>query len=66
MGSFFTPDKIKQLIRDSKSAEHYSDDIYDELDGEHLDKQRCIATSAQRILDKYFKRNPNDKIENYM
>jgi len=63
----FTPQKIKSLIEYSKMAKHYSEDdeVWDVLDGE-FDSARLIATTSQRILDEYFKRHPNDKLENYI
>lgn len=63
----FTPQKIKELIERSKSAEHYSkdDDVWSTLDGD-FDDARMLATQAQRILDGYFKRHPEDSIENYL
>lgn len=59
--------KIIKLIAFSKIAEPYSpdDNEYDQLDGEY-DSARMIATSAKRLLDKYFKENPSENIEDYM
>ena len=62
----FTPQKIKKLIEEAKSAEHYPASVFCELDGEMLDGKRLLATKAQRILDGYFKRHPEDSIENYL
>ncbi len=63
----FTPQKIKELIERSKSAEHYSknDDVWSTLDGD-FDDARMLATTAKKLLDEYFRRNPDDKIENYL
>ena len=62
----FTPQKIKELIEEAKSAEHYPESVFDELDGEMLDGKRLLATQAQRILDRYFAKHPEDSIENYL
>lgn len=63
----FTHQKIQTLIRRSKMAEHYldNDEVWDTLDGK-IDNARMIATTSQKILDEYFKRHPNDCIENYL
>ncbi len=63
----FTRQKIQSLIKRSKMAEHYldNDEVWDTLDGE-IDNARMIATTSQKILDEYFKRHPNDCIENYL
>lgn len=66
MASNFTPQQIKELIEESKSAEHYPKSVFHELDGEMLDERRLLATKAQRILDRYFKKHPEDSIENYL
>lgn len=62
----YTSQKIKELIKRSKSAEHYPDSVFDELDGEMLDGNRLLATTAQNLLDAYFRQHPEDKIENYI
>jgi len=62
----FTPQQIKELIEESKSAEHYPESAFYELDGEMFDGRRLLATKAKRILDEYFKRHPEDSIENYL
>lgn len=61
----FTPQKIKNLIEQSKMAEHYPPETFYELDGE-LDGARLLATEAQELLDEYFRRNPDKHIEDYM
>ena len=61
----FTPQKIKNLIEQSKMAEPYPLETFDELDGE-LNGARLLATEAQELLDEYFRRNPDKHIEDYM
>ncbi len=61
----FTPQKIKNLIEQSKMAEPYPPETFDELDGE-LNGARLLATEAQELLDEYFRRNPDKHIEDYM
>lgn len=62
----FTPQKIKKLIEQSKMAEHYPPETFDELDGDMLNGARLIATEAQELLDEYFRRNPDKHIEDYL
>lgn len=62
----FTPQKLKRLIEQSKMAEPYPPETFDELDGEMLDGARILATQAQSLLDEYFRRNPDKHIEDYM
>ena len=50
----FTPQKIRRLIEQSKMAEPYPPETFDELDGE-LDGARILATQAQRLLNEYFR-----------
>lgn len=61
----FTPQKIKRLIEQSKTAEPYPPETFDELDGE-LDGARLLATQAQRLLNEYFRRNPDKHIEDFI
>ena len=61
----FTPQKIKNLIEQSKMAEPYPPETFDELDGE-LNGARLLATEAQELLDEYFRRNPDKHIEDYI
>ena len=61
----FTPQKIKNLIEQSKMAEHYPPETFYELDVK-LDGARLLATEAQELLDEYFRRNPDKHIEDYM
>jgi len=60
-------DKIKNLIKQSNLAEPYTkdDEEYDCLDGE-IDGLRGIATTAKKLLDRYFQNHPEDSIENYI
>lgn len=60
-------DKIKSLIKTSKLAEPYTenDEQYDCLDG-NIEGLRGIATTAKKMLDRYFKNHPEDSIENYL
>lgn len=62
----FTPQKIKRLIEQSKMAEPYPPETFDELDGEMLNGARVLATQAQRLLNEYFRRNPDKHIEDYV
>lgn len=59
----FSTEKIKKLIEQSKIAEPYTeeDEEFSMLDGEY-DAKRMLATSATRILERYFKKHPEDKI----
>ena len=63
----FSTEKIKRLIEQSKLAKPYTQDDkeYSMLDGEY-DPKRMLATSATRILNRYFEKHPEDSIENYM
>ena len=63
----FSTEKIKKLIEQSNLADPYTEEgeEFSMLDGEY-DAKRMLATSATRILDHYFKKHPEDKIENYM
>ncbi len=60
-------DKIKKLIKDTKLAEPYTEDDeeYNSLDV-NIDCLRGFATSAKKLLDRYFKQHPEDSIENYL
>ena len=60
-------DKIKNLIKTTKLAEPYTenDEQYDCLDG-NIEGFRGIATSAKKLLDRYFRQHPEDRIENYI
>ncbi len=66
MASTFTPEKIKNLINQSRSAEPYSDDEILTLDGTPRDGDRQLATLAKITLEKYFALHPEDSIENYI
>lgn len=66
MASNFTPEKIKLLIAQSKSAEPYSEDEMRVLDGPFRDGNRLLATLAKSTLKKYFALHPEDKLENYI
>lgn len=59
--------RIVKLIALSKISEPYSpfDKEYEQLDGEY-DSVRMIATSAEKLLDKYFKENPSEDITDYL
>lgn len=79
MESSFISQKIKKMIKRSKSAKHYTKDEMEVLNyhsdiADNLlkkektierDEQRINATLAQIALDRYFKQHPEDSIENY-